>query len=567
MANLPKSAKATVAVALGAGIASVLGGMAASGDGRSVALATELAPDLAISGEQRDAQFPAHSIGIVAQDSTFALSGVIEKIAIAANQAADDAETIATSAPVVAWGDSGTLDPATEPEPEPIGPTISGGIATDADSDGRDVLADANAADAVGDDTYVLESEAVAETADANPLPANLAELLLAYKLENPGELPVEVEEALTFIFSDHLDEVSDDAPEEDAAVPPDGAAGEDDNAADAPTAESPTNAGAPGAGPNRLPRANRATDAGADADSVSGLASDQWLDDALATLPSDLNLSAESLLEPTEHTNAAVQLAAALLLAKDVEFAPVSVFYDPPPEEPELPETLTLEQAVELWGTSLAEYPNGEIPLEAMCQIEFAPAHRIRCDAAYLLNLLNEAYHAEFGTDLAIVSSYRTIGEQFALAVNKPNLAATPGTSKHGLGLAIDFGSVINNYSSAQHIWMRLNAPDFGWDNPVWARANGSRLEPWHWEFHDGLLIPNRALGVDNIVTVPQFIAPEPAPMEPPVTEETPPAETPPAEIAPIEVLPDPLPEPAPAEPVTPAPAEVPIVEAPLTE
>ena len=27
---------------------------------------------------------------------------------------------------------------------------------------------------------------------------------------------------------------------------------------------------------------------------------------------------------------------------------------------------------------------------------------------------------------------------------------------------------------------------PAYGWDNPEWARAGGSKNEPWHWEYGD---------------------------------------------------------------------------------
>jgi D-alanyl-D-alanine carboxypeptidase len=64
-----------------------------------------------------------------------------------------------------------------------------------------------------------------------------------------------------------------------------------------------------------------------------------------------------------------------------------------------------------------------------------------------------------------------------------KGYLAARPGTSNHGWGLAADLG--VGGYASADYAWMRANAPAFGWDNPGWARPGGTKAEPWHWEFN----------------------------------------------------------------------------------
>jgi hypothetical protein len=39
-----------------------------------------------------------------------------------------------------------------------------------------------------------------------------------------------------------------------------------------------------------------------------------------------------------------------------------------------------------------------------------------------------------------------------------------------------------------AQHEWMLVNAPMFGWFYPWWVQADGSRPQPWHWEFSSEL-------------------------------------------------------------------------------
>jgi len=128
--------------------------------------------------------------------------------------------------------------------------------------------------------------------------------------------------------------------------------------------------------------------------------------------------------------------------------------------------------------------YRNGEMPAAELCSLNFAPGHHLRADAAVALARLNIAYRAKFGHDLKLTDSYRSLASQESLAARKPGLAARPGTSEHGLGLAVDFADGVQNYDSKEYRWMRANAPTFGWQNPAWAIPPSSREEPWHWEY-----------------------------------------------------------------------------------
>ena len=75
----------------------------------------------------------------------------------------------------------------------------------------------------------------------------------------------------------------------------------------------------------------------------------------------------------------------------------------------------------------------------------------------------------------------------QRRLAYTKPGLAATPGSSNHGWGLAIDLCGAETNSSAAMG-WLAENGPAYGWANPDWARRGGSgAYEPWHWEYVPG--------------------------------------------------------------------------------
>lgn len=114
---------------------------------------------------------------------------------------------------------------------------------------------------------------------------------------------------------------------------------------------------------------------------------------------------------------------------------------------------------------------------------------HRLHPEAAGGLRAMNEAFKKEFGEDIKFTDSYRPYDEQVNLKDQKPALAATPGKSNHGWGLAVDFASDINSYTSKQHKWMLKNAAQFGFELPEWAREfdeNGTanKQEPWHWEF-----------------------------------------------------------------------------------
>lgn len=129
--------------------------------------------------------------------------------------------------------------------------------------------------------------------------------------------------------------------------------------------------------------------------------------------------------------------------------------------------------------------YDNGMIPLEALCPVSFAPAHRLRCDAADALDRLNTAFRAALGTDLTLSDSYRSLGGQYAVKKVKPFLAATPGTSNHGWGLAVDLSGGVESYDSRPYAWLKQHATEYGWRHPPYMDRGGSGPhEPWHWEF-----------------------------------------------------------------------------------
>ena len=134
------------------------------------------------------------------------------------------------------------------------------------------------------------------------------------------------------------------------------------------------------------------------------------------------------------------------------------------------------------------ASYSNGQLPSSVLCVLPFSPRHHLRADAAVQLIRLNDSYKGRFGENICLTDSYRSLASQYSVAARKPGLAARPGTSEHGWGLAVDLCDGPDQTGGSRRAWFLANAPKFGWDNPDWARpGTGSRPEPWHWEFVEG--------------------------------------------------------------------------------
>ncbi|WP_061962098.1 M15 family metallopeptidase [Demequina flava] len=119
----------------------------------------------------------------------------------------------------------------------------------------------------------------------------------------------------------------------------------------------------------------------------------------------------------------------------------------------------------------------NGNISSASLCEIDFAPGHVLQCDAAASLERADADYYAQTGRHLEMTDSYRTYSSQVATRASKGYMAAIPGTSNHGWGMAVDF-----DYDAAQ--WMAANGADYGWVHPAWARSGGSKPEWWHLEY-----------------------------------------------------------------------------------
>jgi hypothetical protein len=134
--------------------------------------------------------------------------------------------------------------------------------------------------------------------------------------------------------------------------------------------------------------------------------------------------------------------------------------------------------------GKGVATYPNGHWPASALCSLYAASDESLRRPAAVAFNAMSIAYQRHSGSALCVTDGYRSYAEQVAVKKARPGLAATPGKSKHGLGLALDLCGGVQSFGSPAHLWMKRYGPLYGWFHPAWAEPSGVMPEPWHWEF-----------------------------------------------------------------------------------
>lgn len=118
----------------------------------------------------------------------------------------------------------------------------------------------------------------------------------------------------------------------------------------------------------------------------------------------------------------------------------------------------------------------NGRLPKSDLARI---PGGELRKDAA-------AAWNAPGGpADAGLVptgsrSSYRTLVEQEQLMRELgPGIAAVPGTSNHGWGVAIDLPE------PWMWAWMHEHGAKYGWEKTE------AFHEPWHWNFVGGVSFP----------------------------------------------------------------------------
>lgn len=126
-------------------------------------------------------------------------------------------------------------------------------------------------------------------------------------------------------------------------------------------------------------------------------------------------------------------------------------------------------------------KFKNGQLPESELESI--GSGHKLHKSIAAQFRALQTAAKKDgvpFGSALKINSSYRSYQRQKELYNSLgPGTAAYPGTSNHGLGLAVDLW-----YTDKAYKWLRRNAKTFGFNQiPGYATDNPNGHEAWHWE------------------------------------------------------------------------------------
>jgi len=126
----------------------------------------------------------------------------------------------------------------------------------------------------------------------------------------------------------------------------------------------------------------------------------------------------------------------------------------------------------------------NGDLPASVMTPVSWATDSRgngywLVTPATAALEQLDVAFRAQFGHHLDIDLAYRDLATQEAMyAALGPSVAARPGTSNHGWGIAIDVPELPCEYGlhTPQRDWLVANGPTWHWvPNPY---------EYWHFDY-----------------------------------------------------------------------------------
>ena len=100
----------------------------------------------------------------------------------------------------------------------------------------------------------------------------------------------------------------------------------------------------------------------------------------------------------------------------------------------------------------------------------------------------------AAAGIKFKINGAYRTYDDQVRvknqkIAQGKGDEAATPGTSPHGFGLAVDLANAQKKQlhpSFPEYKWLKTNAEKYGFRRLGWPANKGEQWEAWHWEYQN---------------------------------------------------------------------------------
>lgn len=127
---------------------------------------------------------------------------------------------------------------------------------------------------------------------------------------------------------------------------------------------------------------------------------------------------------------------------------------------------------------TTVVQGSNGRLSAKSLCRLW--DGFLLNPEAAIAFTALNEHFKSVFGRSMCLDQTYRTLAQQYSTKASRGYYAATPGTSMHGWGLAVDFCA--SDTVGAAGAWIKKNAATYGWVHPAWAST--VKYEPWHWEY-----------------------------------------------------------------------------------
>lgn len=133
---------------------------------------------------------------------------------------------------------------------------------------------------------------------------------------------------------------------------------------------------------------------------------------------------------------------------------------------------------------------PNGAMPQGMLGALPWDPERTLVAKPAIPdLTRLNQAFTAQFGTPLTVDLGYRTLDTQhYFWRILGPYIAARPGTSNHGHGVAIDLPETREHaFGSAYYQWLKKNSCRYNLIHHDRLEQWSPYAEYWHFEWIPG--------------------------------------------------------------------------------
>lgn len=129
----------------------------------------------------------------------------------------------------------------------------------------------------------------------------------------------------------------------------------------------------------------------------------------------------------------------------------------------------------------------NGRLASSNLVAISWDPGQNLIAGPALGdLTKMNQAFKKKFGHNLEIDLTYRTRGTQeYLYRELGPMIAAKPGTSNHGWGLAIDFPETRDyGFGGKYYTWLTAHSAKYGWVHHKVYDKGSPYAEAWHFEY-----------------------------------------------------------------------------------